>query len=72
MILIVSLRLKHFKMAPFLLAKLIKIVNLLMESQIGILKMEYIKVSVSKEKKKDLEEFYTLMAHFIMETGFKT
>ena len=43
-----------------------------MESQFGILKMEYIKVSVSKEKKKDLEEFYTQMAHFIKDTGFKT
>ena len=59
-------------MDPFLLAKLIRKVTQLMELQDGTLKMEYMKDSVSKEKKKDLEDFCTLMAHFMKDTGFKT
>ena len=43
-----------------------------MELLDGILKMEYMKDSVSKEKKKGLEDFYIVMAHFIKGNGFKT
>ena len=43
-----------------------------MELLDGIFKMEYMKDNVSKEKKKDLEDFYIMMAHFIKDTGFKT
>ena len=59
-------------MAPFLLDKLIRKVTQLMELQDGIFKMEYMKDSVFKEKKKDLEDFCIVMAHFIKDTGFKT
>jgi len=43
-----------------------------MELLDGILKMEYMKDSVFKEKKKGLEDFYIMMAHFIKVNGFKT
>ena len=43
-----------------------------MELQDGILKMEYMKDSVFKEKKKGLEDFCIVMAHFIKDIGFKT
>ena len=59
-------------MARFHLDKLIRKVTQNKELQDGIfMKQEFMRDNVSKEEKKDLEDFYTAMERFIKDTGIQ-
>ena len=60
------------KMAHFILIKLIRKVAQLKELQDGFIIMAYMMDFVSKEKNKDLEDLYLMMANFIKDTGLMT